>query len=229
MIALLLFDMQQPDQPVSSIYPVGTPAQIELRHSSQSTSILFEQQHTGWQMMRPLQAPAKQSIIDALLASNHYTQRRYERDEIAEPLTEQVVATLLINGHRFDFASTEPVSGLRYVLANNQVYLQPERVAALASASIAALLDTTIAEQVCLAEDLHCQQPTEVIASAIVAHDNTDRAIASHVLKTVSGEQQTLAVYEHDGLIALHRPGTGFRYIISEATAQRTGLSQHKP
>ncbi len=208
------------------IYPDATGTRLVLKTEHQP-ALEFERSDNGWQLTSPLKAPANPQVIDHLLASNYRASRSYPLSAIPEIADQTAIARLGIDNQWFEFKSIEPVSGLRYVVAADRIYLQPDRVVPLIQAGVQMAIDRKIAE-VCGSKANECD-PVALAASHLVAHESGDASAGEIDLKLASGKTESYTLYNEGDLHALHRVGTTFRYVLAADTAALLGLPATSP
>lgn len=206
----------------ATIHPLPQNPTIELSAEGQ-LAMSFQHRNGSWQLTTPLRAPANQRVVEQLLASNRYTSRSYPLDEIPTIAHEPTRARLGIDGHWLEFKSIEPVSGLRYVVANDRIYLQPDRVVPLLQAGVQFALDRRLAT-VCGSADDACN-PIAIEATQLIAHRPDEPAAGEIDVLLANGKKQSYTLYTTGRQIALHRRGTQFRYVLPTESAEQLGLS----
>ena len=209
-----------------NIYPDASATKLLLKTEHQPT-LEFERGDDGWQLTSPLKAPANPQVIDHLLASNYRASRSYPLSAIPEIAGQTAIARLAIDNQWFEFKSIEPVSGLRYVVAADRIYLQPDRVVPLIQAGVQMAIDRKIAD-VCGSVANECN-PVALAASHLAAHESSDASTGEIDLKLASGKTESYTLYNEGELHALHRAGTTFRYVLAASTAAQLGLPATAP
>lgn len=139
-------------RPVASpaIYPIKAADTIELKYQDQLVLALRKADNESWLVTAPFHAPAIDSRVALLLDANYQTSRSYAETELkvgnssnhsnnpqssadnsVQPLFSDLFSDpveLRVNDHLFKLGMVEPVSQLRYVSANDRIYLQADYV-----------------------------------------------------------------------------------------------------
>ena len=225
LIAALFVDFNTEDANTSgAIYPAKNANRLVLAADTQQLE--FQHIANQWQLVAPLAAPANPQVIEHLLSSNLRSARSYALGDIAQIDGQRTVARLMIDENLFEFKSIEPVSGLRYVVAADRIYLQSDRVVPLIQADPQMAMNRKIAIS-CGTAATPCT-PVTLEASHLVQHDTRQVASGEIDLQLANGKIESYSLYNANGRVALHRPGTTFRYVLDPATTTQLGLPPPK-
>ncbi len=134
--------------PMQAIYPLKNTASIEVHFDQQLILEFKKNKQQQWLQSTPIAAPALQQRVEVLLDTNKHGQRYYSSTTLPLEDIFKDSITLKIDSATYEFGSVEPVSKLRYVLADDRVYLQPDSVIPLLSGASNAFIDLKITEQV---------------------------------------------------------------------------------
>lgn len=213
-------------QQIPTIYPIEAATEIEL-HVDNQLITRFEKVRDSWHQTQPVLAPAHGERVQVLLDTNHFSRRHYKNNEIPSETVFNNPITLTINNASYEFGTLEPVSKLRYVRANDRVYLQPDSVIPLLSATNNAFIDLRVTgkvEQLKIGDTV-LQKPANW--SNLMATDVLTEAPAGEGLNiqlTESSRTLTLVAKVTDAGYSLSHEN-GFHYLLDADTAVVTGLA----
>lgn len=241
-------------EPSSAIYPIDTAHNIEIR-SKNTVVLALQQTHGAWRVTAPFHAPATESRVALLLESNVQTARSYTIDELTEKdptlqisnTLQQVFSNpieLRVDDNLFLLGDIEPVSQLRYVSANNKVFLQADHIVPLLHSLKSTFTDLQITESVSTVtiEKLPSDNDTAVTSASTATaaqlsywdHLHALTVVDSDVLKdapaaVVSIDQskddsERVYISHYQQHIALRPHQSDFAYIISEDQASKLGI-----
>ncbi len=205
----------------SAIFSTSNAAQLVLGNDQRQ--IEFTRIDNQWHVLLPFAAPANPQVIEHMLASNHRSARSYSLTDIPQIASLPNVARLEIDQHVFEFKTIEPVSGLRYVVANDRIYLHPDRVVPLIQADVQMAANRKIAD-ICGAQTTPCAAAT-LEASHLLALEADQIALGEIDIQLANGKTETYSLYNADDQVALHRQGTGYLYVLDPTTTAQLGLS----
>lgn len=136
----------------TTIYPFNDARSIEVKHQDNVVLALQKAEHE-WVVSAPFHAPAKASRVALLLDTNHQTARSYNAEDLQTAMGYQSESfpdpiELRIDNNLFLLGNIEPVSQLRYVSANDTVYLQADHVLPLLQSPKSTFTNLTITKSV---------------------------------------------------------------------------------
>ncbi len=173
----------------NAIYPLNDARSIEVKHQDNVVLALQKAEHE-WVVSAPFHAPAKASRVALLLDTNHQTARSYNAEDLQTTIGHQSESfpdpiELRIDNNLFLLGNIEPVSQLRYVSANDTVYLQADHVLPLLQSPKSTFTNLTIASSVDSVElEIHLSDTDDTTT------DNTTAGNPSrHSATPVSPEQ----------------------------------------
>jgi len=208
-----------------AIYPIHDAQSIELRHKDQLL-LAFVKNKNKWIQVYPVKAPAISDRVQMLLDTNRFSSRRYKTSQLSgeDIFTDSV--TLTINNEQYQLGSIEPVSGLRYVRANEHVYLQPDSVLPLLSAANNTFTDLKISNDVQQVSIANTEFKQPVRWSNLHAIDFVKSASGTGIEISLKQNNNTLRLTAHqseNGYVLSHP--NGFHYLLDKATAANIGLT----
>ncbi len=214
--------------PKLSIYPINAPSSVEVLYAEQAV-LAFEKSDQQWQQTKPIPAPAHQQRIQALLDTNKLSPRKYASADLPVDEIFKEPITLKLNGSRFDFGTIEPVSKLRYVRANGEVYLQPDIVLPLLNAVNNAFVDLKITDKVesVTIGDTKFTEPDiwSHLQAIDVTPNATDRSNPGLKINVVQdGHSKNLTAHLTE-IGAILSNENGFDYLLNDKTAESLGLT----
>jgi len=209
-----------------AIYPIDNAQSIELHHDGQLL-LAFRQTDTQWTQTHPFKAPAQKQRVQILLDTNHYSRREYSESQLPGTDIFSQPVKLTVDGATYELGTVEPVSNLRYVRANKRIYLQPDTVIPLLSASNNAFVDLKITaevEQISIGES-SMEQPERW--SNLQAIDIVESPSGPGLDVTLKQHKQTvnLIARKSDNGYVLSA-ANGFHYLLNTATAESIGLAE---
>lgn len=214
------------------IFSLTDPATISIRQQDQLI-MAFENTNEQWVMTQPTDAPLDTDRIQLLLDSNHQISRSYVAAELPlEDLFPHPV-TIDIDGKQFQLGELEPVSKLRYVLADNRVYLQADHVIPMIRAGATAFLDLGLTDSVTAVEinQQSIQNPeswSSLKALGIVPNSKLDTdPVFSITIKQKSKDNQIFQVYVQEDVVILSSPSKRYGYLISQQQSEQLGLAKY--
>ncbi len=134
--------------PMQTIYPLNSATSIEVHFDNQLILGFEKKDQQQWLQSTPIAAPAQQQRVQVLLDTNKHGQRYYPSSALPTEDIFKEPITLKLDKATYEFGSVEPVSKLRYVRANDRIYLQPDSVIPLLSAASNAFIDLKVTAQV---------------------------------------------------------------------------------
>lgn len=134
--------------------------QIKIHRQEQQTIQLQQQQQ--WQLIHPVKARANQTRIKLLLSLLEQPVQEplpvTDETNLAEFGLEQPSLIVSFNQHRFAFGAIESLSGYRYILHNQQLYLINDDISPLLSASASSFIDNRLLDTESRIQTLHLPQ-----------------------------------------------------------------------
>lgn len=116
-----------------------------LRHDQQSIHLQRDQQ---WRLSQPVNVRANQTRINLLLSllqqPVHQQIPVTQTTDLAEFGLLQPELSLVFNEYHFAFGNTEPLSGYRYILHDQQIYLINDDISPLLGASASSFVDNRL-------------------------------------------------------------------------------------
>lgn len=226
----------------NAIYPLHHPSVIEIFQPGQTNTealLRIVRNEEEWLIEHPFTAPARTVMVDALLATNRYSARQYSARQLqdAGDLFESA-PILKIDDFAFALGNVEPVSSLRYILAGDTVYLQPDQIVPMLSAGVEAFVDmrpptagTKIESPVTssAAEQDQLAAWSGLRAQAVLGHTNQDTPIRNLPIAKENGDIIALAVYRAGDSVSLHWPNKPYRYRLSAQDASALKLLPDLP
>jgi hypothetical protein len=227
-----------------AIYPLDNVRSIKISHQEHTLLALQKTDGQRWEITAPFHAPAKSTRVALLLDTNVQTARSYtlrtkENDGLTHAFTQPI--TLRLDEHEFLLGDIETVSQLRYVLANDHVYLQADHIVPLLQSPKSTFTDLRITDAIKGADirtktgetSLNDTQlaawdkldALAVIDAAMIDAETPDRTEdASVVLQLAANKRNTLHVVPFREYVALQPKDKNFAYLISEEQALALGV-----
>jgi hypothetical protein len=116
-----------------------------VRREQQTIHLQRDQQ---WQLSQPIHVRANQTRINLLLSllqqPAHQQIPVTQTTDLAEFGLQQPELSLVFNEYHFAFGDTEPLSGYRYILHNQQIYLINDDISPLLGASASSFVDNRL-------------------------------------------------------------------------------------
>ena len=143
-----------------AIYPFNDATAIEVKYKH-NVVLALSKAEDEWLVTSPFHAPAKASRVALLLESNYQTARSYNQEDLPADIGDESGSfsdpvELRIDNNLFLLGNIEPVSQLRYVSANNKVYLQADHIVPLLQSPGSTFTNLRIAKSVDAVDlDLH--------------------------------------------------------------------------
>ncbi|MEM7377154.1 MAG: hypothetical protein AAF460_06540 [Pseudomonadota bacterium] len=198
------------------------------------TTFAFERDSAGWRMVRPVQAPARASRVDTLVAlidtptDNGYAVQDVNLDStgLAQPRVRMRLGEHLA----VFFGATEPLSGRRYIQIEDRVVLLEDQHVPLIEGGLNAfadpkLIDATV-ESVALADSTGDAEAWEnATALGVRPHQDAVPTGALSIEIESAGTTQAWSAWQDDALVALYRDGDEIHYLISQTQAAKLGIS----
>jgi len=249
-----------------AIYPLDNPASIKISYQERVLLTLQKTETQSWVITSPFNAPANDSRVALLLDSNIQTSRSYaNQDIVAKKYSVNTRGTtndefpygfsdpveLQVNEQTFLLGDIEPVSQLRYVSANNRVYLQADHIVPLLksikstftdlritgsvesveivyqnSNSDPELPDTdpqVIIEPITTSSDRHSRWSNLDALSVIDAQLLDQPPFALVTLRVASGDRQ-FEIIPMQNRVALRPREAQFAYVLSEQQVSNLGI-----
>jgi len=211
-----------------SIYALQNATTIEINHDGEP---VYKFIRTGkqWMQIYPVQAPASSDRIDMLLSTNNFSKRNYPASSL--PLTDLFTQSISLNidNQEFLIGAMEPVSQLRYVRSEDQVYLQPDIIVPLLSAAknpFINLLITTKVDKVRVGDTWVETSAawSNLRASSTLAEPGTKENLRANVdIHLSTGKKlQLVATLSDAGYVLSH--SNGFHYLLDNITAEKLDL-----
>lgn len=221
--------------PLQTIYPHDNAAEqpelIELYHDDQ-LHLSFIRSNSEWTQTTPIKAPAQQQRVQVLLDTNSYSRRQYPESSLSGTDVFNNSITLKIDGDEFHFGDIEPVSKLRYVRANNHIYLQPDYVIPLLGAANNAFVDLKISndvQQLRVGESVlgNADRWSNLTALSLVENELADQySTTPGVDIELLEKNRTIkltAYHTNKGYVVSAE--NGFHYLLGSKTAESIGLA----
>ena len=214
----------------AAIHALGDAQTIELQFAGEQI-LSFDKINNNWQQSYPVSAPVQAQRLQVLLDTNKYSQRKYAATDIPEEDIFVDPIKLKINDAEYDFGSIEPVSRLRYVRSGDLVYLQPDTVVPLLSASNNAFLDLQIThdvENITIGETTLEQPDTWSNLQAVDVIDDKSSGPALDI-EVISNKKSKLLKAKHSDSGYTISEDNGFTYLLDPTTAESLGLTDLLP
>lgn len=218
--------------PQQSIYPITDARTVKISNNDR-VIIAFEKTADRWLQTIPTSAPVSGERVQFLIDSNHQTNRRYATSEL--PVTDLFndAVKLDIDGYTFTFGPLEAVSKQRYVLAEDTVYLQADRVLPMLHAGTSAFIDltmTTDVKQVSIAgeqqDNAHSWSRLKALGVIGRQKINTD-SITSVQLEQQDKRRKQFNLHRQNGTTILISSADLFGYILSPQQSSLLGLTDY--
>jgi len=240
----------RPDTNVT-IYPLQDPQSIEVRYQDEVV-IALRKFNDRWLVTAPFHAPARYSRVALLLDSNNQIARSYTQDVLQSATDDNFkqiftdAVELRVDGNLFLLGLIEPVSQLRYVAANNKVYLHADHIVPLLQSPASTFTDLNITLSV---ESVDIQFPAK---SASTGNDRGKDGVESAVQLSEWNDLEALTVINANLIkqplmatatvyksadsstrfdifpfqqhVALHPQKSEFAYLITEQRAEQLGI-----
>lgn len=240
----------------TTIYPFNDARSIEVKHQDNVVLALQKAEHE-WVVSAPFHAPAKASRVALLLDTNHQTARSYNAEDLQTAIGYQSESfpdpiELRIDNNLFLLGNIEPVSQLRYVSANDTVYLQADHVLPLLQSPKSTFTNLTIASSVESVElEIHLsntddttagnphpsrRSPTPVSpeqlsqwsdleALAVIDAQLLDQTpVATATVDQTAADKKSYDIIRFQKYIALYPSGAKYAYLVSEEQADKLGI-----
>jgi len=213
----------------TNIHALKAATNIEIQHKGEQ---VYQFVKTGkqWQQTHPFSAPASSDRIDMLLSTNNFANRNYPASSL--PLNEifEESITLKIDNIEFLIGTMEPVSQLRYVRSEDQVYLQPDIIVPLLGAAKNPFIDLALTSKV----DKVKISDNWIDAPDAWSHLRATRTVAKPGAK--ENQRETIDIHQSKGkmlrLVAtLSDAGyvlshhNGFHYLLDNITSEKLDLA----
>jgi len=161
-VAVLLVWLMTESQVEDSAYITD---KIQAAQVNQITIVRREQQtihlqrDQQWQLSQPIHVRANQTRINLLLSllqqPAHQQIPVTQTTDLAEFGLQQPELSLVFNEYHFAFGDTEPLSGYRYILHNQQIYLINDDISPLLGASASSFVDNRLLDPASKIAALH--------------------------------------------------------------------------
>ncbi len=213
-----------------AIYPFNDARTIEVKYQDKVLLTLLKTDDE-WQVTHPFHAPAIMSRVSLLLESNNQTNRSYSADDLKhifgnEPAAFPDPVELSVDNNLFLLGDIEPVSQLRYVSANNKVYLQADHIVPMLQSPKSTFTNLNITKSVTSVDLVLHQTNASNTANASAADDKTaGTATATATVEQLShwSDLDALAVIDAD---ILEQPPIGTA-TITAATKHTDDTKKH--
>jgi len=227
----IMLDGRAYNRPPDRIGIYTLPAHPDIRIKKDNELIMsFAYEHGRWLLTEPFVAPVKQSRVEALLETNHATNRKYTAAELDGPQLFADAISLEIDDFSFAIGQREQVSQLRYVKANDDIYLQADNVIPMLQAGQSAFVDLAVTGKV-KSVQVNQQPLADVDAwsnlqslGLIAAEKINSPAVAELRLTSPDHHQQTFALHSVEGIAVMIFEGDAYGYLLSTDQAQSLGL-----
>ncbi len=231
---VILFDgkLYNKTPTTNAIHALDTADSITLSDGN-STLLAFERQGAHWLITTPYTAPAIAERMAVLLDTNQHSSRRYTQSEVPFDLLFKDTVTLNIDNHQFHFGAVEPVSQLRYVLAGDHIYLQPDYVLPLLKAGHSAFIDLQVTDQV-LQVTIEDQLVDDTgawsaLRSLDIVTPPSAPALASIAIKDANHSDRHYTLHQHANGPTLVNDTDQFGYLLSATQAAALGVARYLP
>lgn len=228
-----------------AIYPFDSVSRIEISQQDHTLLALQKADAERWEITAPFHAPAKSTRVALLLDSNVQTTRSYplrtkENEHLHNAFTQPL--TLRLDEHEFLLGDIETVSQLRYVMANDHVYLQADHIVPLLQSARSTFTDLRISDAV-ESVDIHSTNgetsanatqlaawdkldALAVIDAAMIEAEMPDRITDASVTLQLSADNKrsTLQVIPFREYVALQPDDKKYAYLVSEEQALALGV-----
>lgn len=213
-----------------AIYKLPDLPEINIKKDDELI-MSFAHRQGRWHLTAPFVAPVLQSRVEVLLKTNTATTRQYTRNELTSEVLFTDPVTVEIGSQQYLLGQIEPVSQLRYVLANNTVYLQDDDVIPLLHAGQQAFVDLKLTGQVTEVKlnNQPVDDPTawsDLMALGLIKSDaiHTD-PIARVTVQDDNKDYQQLNIHTVDGIAVLTASDQDYGYLLSDEQTQKLQLT----
>jgi len=149
--------VQKPNTYITDSITQSQVTEIEIQRRQQQTVQL--QLDKQWQLVQPVKARANQTRIKLLLSLLDQPVQSpipvTDNTNLAEFGLEQPNLTLLFNQQAFVFGNTESLSGYRYILHHQQIYLINDDISPLLGASASSFVDNRLLDPASTIQAIH--------------------------------------------------------------------------
>lgn len=234
LLAGILLDGKVYNRPPQSsgIYTVSTYPKVKVSKGDQ-TILQFEHVDKRWHLTEPFVAPVHASRVQPLLDTNTQTLRSYELSELDTSQLFGDSVRLDIDSFEYQLGQLESVSKMRYILANNKVYLQADHVLPLLRAGQKAFVDLKVSDAVTGVE-INDTKISEISAwsnldalGLIKPEQINSQAVATINIDSRKSGNHRYQLHSVDGIAALVVESGRYGYLLSARQSENLGLTDY--
>ena len=214
----------------AGVYSISAYPEVTVSKDDQ-TILQFKHIDGRWHLIEPFVAPVHASRIQPLLDTNTQTLRSYELSELDHRQLFIDSVQVEIDNQLFQIGQLEPVSQMRYTLANNRVYLQPDHVLPLLRAGEKAFVDLTISNHVTNVQinnnklsDMSAWSNLNALG-LITPEQISGQPLAKITVTEKKTGTSSFQLYAVDGIAALMQVSGKYGYLLSARQAEALGLA----
>lgn len=240
----IFFSTSKPDTSMLSTLEIDSIEKIVI--SRPSRYIEFRKNNQDWYMTKPYEIKAHNFRVNHILKIlNQISNENYEADtlDLSQYKLDPANASLYFNDHEIRFGNTNPVSGKRYLLSDNQVHLLFEDVYTLISAQATSFIDLNLIDTNSLINQIKTTEwnitrstddgittpdsISQVSAEQLFQHWQTAEAFAVHkylkrkqlgqIEVTLNDRVIIFEISDDDPWLILARPDLGIEYHLDSA------------
>lgn len=189
------------NQPKTEMEQLTTIVSSDIHHISisrlDSTDVELEKSTSGWQITKPIKAPANTKRIELLLSfleTPSYAQIEADDAMLSKFQLKPANIVLTLDHYTVEFGAIETLSKHRYVLIDNMIHLITDRVTPLLSANATSFIENKLISN------------KNIITKIALPLLNTDNTLLSEtvIIKNNNGHwQSNLSTISTDTLTAL--------------------------
>ena len=216
----------------TGIYRIKAFPKIRVSKDEQ-TIMQFEHRDGRWHLTEPFVAPVHASRVQPLLDTNQQGIRSYNKNEVDTHGLFDDNVVLEIDAFKYQLGQMESVSQMRYVMANNKVYLQADQVIPLLHAGQKAFVDLAVTNQV-TAIKINGQDVADPTLwsnlgalGLITPEQITGEAAATIAIATKHSRQRNYTLHSIGGIAALVVENGDYGYLLGTQQAESLGLAEY--
>jgi hypothetical protein len=214
----------------TGIYSISAYPDVTVSKDNQ-TIMKFKHMDGRWHLTEPFVAPVHASRVQPLLDTNTQTLRSYELSELDNGQLFNNSVQLEIDNQLYQIGQLEPVSKMRYTLANNRVYLQADHVLPLLRAGQKAFVDLTVSGTVTSVQindnnlpDVSAWSNLDALG-LITPEQVSGQPLAVITVNAKKSRIRSFQLYAVDGIAALLNESGKYGYLFSARQAETLGLT----
>ncbi len=214
------------------IYRLNAFPDIKISKDDQ-TIMRFGHVNGRWHLTEPFVAPVHASRLQPLLDTNRQSTRSYDKSEVDTSGLFSDNVVLEIDTHKYQLGQIESVSQMRYVMANERVYLQADQVIPLLHAGQKAFVDLNVTKQV-VAADINGSGVADpalwsnlAALGLITSEQVTSESSATINITPQNSRKVSYQLHWLDGIAALVVDSGDYGYLLSSEQSQLLGLAEY--